>query len=1516
MTYRKTLCMSVAALALLSTPVQAATFLFGGTGAIIENSWVENAQGTTQIQLDNGAVLSFVGKAKFKIDLDEVIVSEGAVTILTTSGQKVSLRLPDGRIVTVSGSASLDVSSTGVRSHVITGQSRVSGSGQTQTFSAGAFWAMAKGQKPKRVFANAAQNVTPAIASLKVGGIQAAAKNGLPIALGNALAALGVGGDILSAGKAVDARVSGDGVRALPSGNFETLLAFSNRLAASIGDGQLFAGSNPALIETYLRYLAGNGNIAEFQSAYLAIITQYLSLLNTGGNVADFQALGISDVNVYLNYLNSVGGVSQLTEMQRALVTEYLAFLSEGGLPVDFLFSQAQLSDDVIAQFGGVISTYLTFLSNGGTITEFQGASIDVITRYINLLEVNGVLDVLFGAQANILRDYLAFINAGGSVVDFTGFADLPIGMKLAQQYVDAISVFIAFVSDGGTPSEFTGFTADVFVEYIQALTDAGFLSSLLANQQDFLSEYLAFLNDGGNFDTFSGLPLSDALAQQYADSINAFISFVSEGGLPSEFAEFNAEVFVEYIQALTNAGLLASLLEEQQDFLVDYLAFLNNGGNFDEFSGLPLSDVLAQQYAESINAFITFVNDGGVPSEFTGLTPELFTQYLQALLDAGLLQSLFMDQLTFLTDYLSFLNGGGDIDDFVGLPTVVDATTQIAIVDAFLVFIKAGGLPSEFTEASLSTLRRYFEDNASIALQRADRLVDNGFLNTFFRQTEFSEGTEDDYAGLPANGGSTVDNRLAYALNRPDSTSSERGSALSGTFITTLDSNGAPVGILGNILARDAEVIERDIGEQTSSTRISAGRVTSGGQNFVLMEDQGVHYAFAPSLSNTPTNATVNYIVETATSPTFNDGASAPGTFDGQIAINYDGQAVRVATEGSVDMPTDTIYNFTTEGGLAGVESLQPSSFDNAPNRPLLALSQNAELSGTGRACVEGATACRLGFTIMPGGDGASSLAVSYTSFDGGEGSVGFAGAAGFVAQSDDDNTSTADVENIRMELIHTLSNGTTQSTRSLLGDANTSDEGAVLTLSDPTDAESINFDSEPLIVNTTRRDGDVILSRYDGPNYIINNQDVAIGAGFLDTAAIVNPATVLPTNGMVSYQLTDTLGIQTTDDFQGETVIEAIMAVSFGAESRIALEGFLSLDNVYTFSTDGGLADVVENGENLLSPFVFLRTDLIGTGNYCAADANCLFTLRGNFSEGFGQFGSVFQTTGGEERAFGAASFTETDNPTLSMDIVIGGDTDDGNRGVLAGEGTSIANQNTVYTSNFIGIDSRPDITVTYDNATGAPIAYDTNIDMEFPNIGTATLNESGSVTDVIGWTRWADGLTDGRYFALQDGITLPERSGWHVVSGTPATNLPTEGKVDYDLIGSTAPTIRDGSLNPGSLEGRAAIAFGSAPKVGVELDVTIGGSTYGIATAGGVADPSQGILVETSGDVNMTFSDLNLTATGNGPVCSGNGTCGADIRGFLAGEGASHVGLVYTFGNTGFDTQVNGSAVFASR
>lgn len=240
----------------------------------------------------------------------------------------------------------------------------------------------------------------------------------------------------------------------------------------------------------------------------------------------------------------------------------------------------------------------------------------------------------------------------------------------------------------------------------------------------------------------------------------------------------------------------------------------------------------------------------------------------------------------------------------------------------------------------------------------------------------------------------------------------------------------------------------------------------------------------------------------------------------------------------------------------------------------------------------------------------------------------------------------------------------------------------------------------------------------------------------------------------------------------------------------------------------------------------------------------------------------------------------------------------------------GTPRTGQVIAYSGSTIGIDARSAVTTTTETDGTLNKYVWTTEPVEAPQRGTNQSLETGVVAGVIGWSRWAGGTTAGQYYTTP-AVTRTANQGMSLVYGTPATNLPTSGTVNYALVGATKPTIRDGSAAPGTFSGSAAVAFGSTAKVGLDMQVGIGGHTYSVATTGGVTTPASSQLSVGS---DMMFSHYGVSVASGGPACA-TGTCQADITGFLAGTGASHLGVAYTIGNGGssFDKQVDGVAVF---
>ena len=401
-------------------------------------------------------------------------------------------------------------------------------------------------------------------------------------------------------------------------------------------------------------------------------------------------------------------------------------------------------------------------------------------------------------------------------------------------------------------------------------------------------------------------------------------------------------------------------------------------------------------------------------------------------------------------------------------------------------------------------------------------------------------------------------------------------------------------------------------------------------------------------------------------------------------------------------------------------------------------------------------------------------------------------------------------------------------------------------------------------------------------------------------------------PASGIATYELIGLTSPTIRDDSLAPGSFDGSMAVSFGASDI-----FMGLDAKVLFSSD--IYDVLTDG-GLTAPSVRVFPDGRFGGTVDLPDGVGIACNQGDCRFVFNGF------LAGDGASHAGLAYTIRDDRGNDVSKWIDGSTAFRKAGAAGGNpppasGTVRQNQYVVYAAgNNIGIDSRnpaPDrdpplpLNVTY-AASGAPISYEWTAS-ESPNIGTAREFESGSVGEIIGWTRWADGTTGGAFYSNPE-KTFAANQGWHILAGSPATNIPASGSVRYELVGATAPTIRDGSLTPGSFSGNLAVAFGATPMAGFDFAVAIGGSNYSFGTAGGASDPGNGGRpIETTGEFAFTFFGNGLPVTGSGPVCAGAAACSASLRGFLAGDAASHVGISYTFGSGTFDQRVDGVAAF---
>lgn len=684
---------------------------------------------------------------------------------------------------------------------------------------------------------------------------------------------------------------------------------------------------------------------------------------------------------------------------------------------------------------------------------------------------------------------------------------------------------------------------------------------------------------------------------------------------------------------------------------------------------------------------------------------------------------------------------------------------------------------------------------------------------------------------------------------------------------------------------------------------------------------NSGDHFVFGIPMINAPSGGLLNYDLISYTSPTMRDDSVAPGGFSGKFSVSFGTAQILAGLEATITM-SDSVYDVQSAGGVLApsISVLSDGRFNGTIDIE----------DGLGIACNVGD--CRFIYNGFLAGDGASHAGLAYTIRDDAQNVFKWIDGSAAFAKGDNSggtpNPITKTYRGVRIDdsLAQPVA-GDFASALEVSANFRTrgeirADEGRAFRIAGFAEGNSPNKSA----LSSVRVDGGIgdstrsIGTAKNADNGALGNvlgwtrwtdgefdnlkggKRVLAGSESIHYIYGDGTSGTLPT-GRAEYAVgggtrpTRVDGEGDPGTFEGEIAID-IATLKMGWDTIIGMG-----NDRFNFLSSGGLDDLsinVMNAGNGVFNFAGDGTVIseLGRCEGCTGTASGFLSGKDGRYVGFSyeigtvDFGAIHGVAGFEQATTGSAP------PS----------------------GTVRDNQYVVYAAgNNVGIDSRTPrpnqnpslpLAVTY-SGNGGPIAYQWSAS-ESPAIGTAKEFESGSVGEIIGWTRWADGTTGGTFYSNPEKI-FGASQGWHILAGAPATNIPTSGSVAYELVGATAPTVRDGSLAPGSFSGNLAVAFGTSPTVGFDFAVTIGGSTYSFGTAGGAADPSSGRPIATSGDSAFTFFGNDLPVTGAGPICGGSSPCNSALRGFLAGDGASHVGVSYTFGSGSFDQRVDGVAAF---
>ncbi len=1443
--------------------------------------------GVTQVALTGGGTVSIVEGGEYTLNADGSIdLYRGSITLAGHGGGEVIVRMPGdvtGRVDGSRSSGSFSVDANGDASgHALSGTVEVDrGRARSRVFTVGTMWQATGQSAPRRVFANAAVSqpsgganpigATNLVASISGdAGITNAAINGIPVTLGDGLAAAGASSDIIAAGRNLEVAASNPALETFPSGDFALLIAASAQLNGAYG-GQPFNAAQADIIRSYLRFLASGASGADFLTAYSGFALNYLDLIRAGGVPSGFAsgAANADDIDAYLAFIGRTGAFSQLAARDRALVDAYLAFLGSG-----------QNRDLFAASFTGLTEAYFAFLRAGGVPTEFTNASQDALAASIAFLQQSGLLAQLNAADQALVA---AFLDNGG--------------IAFASQFQGELGDYFAFLAAGGLPSDYAALDQATLRAYLETLSNTGLLDTVLADQADFYADYLAFLRAGGDVDAFAGLPVN--IFTGYVVDLQAYFDFLSAGGIPSAYTVLSQDVIQQYLAALQAAGATDRFLIDLAEFYRGYFIFVAGGGNPDNFSQLPVPPDFPA-FAAALNGYAAFLFANGLPSDFDAEDLAQLRSFLTAIIQSGQVDALLGDNADLLTAYFAFISGGGSIDGFAGLPIYLD---YVAALNLYFDFLNAGNLPSDYTVLDQATIEAYLA--ALDALQGG--LGGFGDLNAFFIEyfAFISGGNDPDvFAGLPGNmgGGGTGGDQnppsVDYAyrggftggagtrayFGYGNTSVSTGGNSLElredGTFITN--------GTFG-LTSATATAVEISGDEFALIGRVVDGTYTTISEPFIASENSSFHYTLVgPPIGQIAQSGSINYTLLGATSPTYADGRTSPGSFEGALRIDFSNSGYRGEFSGVITMP-DAIYDFESNLGSFA----QTATFG---------LFQGGVTARSGTNC---ATTCRILANYALGGATVGERAGIGYFVEGAQFAIN--GAALFGAPGTFDTGDGGGTGGIAPDFTGTLTGQTTFVGNS--GARGTGDafyrNGALTGFSAPAPFVSVADASAATIIDTGSNE-DMAWARWTNGPIRFNGGVQQTPATFSYHAVSGTATAALPTSGVINYELIGTTPL-TVDGSTDTGTLSADMAIQLGAAPKVGVEVEATFGaRTWTLATAGGVADPGQSSIDILED-PNLRfgasfnnftgdTRLTGTGGACSDI--CSINLDG-----------LLYGDNANSAALYVAIGDRANNVTTSLqglalfqsNLSDGGDLPGSS--YTGGFDAAAANSAAAYAYSIRAAGFTIPVQTLTPRLGGTNFGVTPNQHIVDGDGGLARIQGSNGATvidrgtarntDIAGDAnlligRWTDGeIVDGGG-GPNGRSTMTTNQGFHyyLARGLENPLSVADGLVSYKLAHATQPTLGSGRSAPGAFNANLAIRFGTAPTLGIDGTIVFSGDagfTYSFATTGGAAAPSKEISfgepsASGRGGFFSFMTDTGSTDTGLDGLLRAHGSLGS--------------------------------------
>lgn len=1306
----------------------------------------------------------------------------------------------------------------------------------------------------------------------------------------------------------------------LPS-NYATLTAQQVRsyLTALQFSGNItLLGSNATLLGDYLAYLRSGGVPDNFSGlpiytyqGYASALAAYFAHLNAGGLPSGYSALTQTQLRDYLAALQANGQFT-LLGANSGFYTDYLAYLTGGGTIDGF----ASLPIVAYQGYASALAAYFAHLNAGGLPSGYNQLSQAQIRAYLDALSANSTLTALLGGNAAFFQAYYAFLAGGGLPNDYPGLPSSTYG-----QYAAALNAYFAYLAAGNLPSGYSALTAQQIQQYLDVLQGNGQIAALLGANATFYSNYLAYITGGGSPDAFTGLPI--VTYQGYAAALGAYHAYLAGGGLPANYSALTQAQIRAYLDALNAAGQIAALLGANATFFSNYLAYVASGGNPATYNQLPAN--IYASYGSALVNFVAYLRGNGLPASYSALTAIQIREYLAVLQANGQL-SLIGNQsdIALVNAYASFLAGGGVPNQFPGLPAFV---TYEAALRAYYTYLQGGGLPSAYSTLTQAQVVAYFQALDAAGLIAANLSAQEAQFVRSYVAWVTGGNAPDQFAGLPGNlppAPPVVTPGLASApvSNVATAASGKNlfSAATTGRTVTLDSGNVSQVGGTRTVTNKTAQTVEaKTVDNVIAIARWTGGQFNTDSANNAVGADQGVHFVWGAPATTMPGSGSATFGLVAATSPTRDGGGVAPGTFTGNLGVNFttrrvgwdsvislDGVNYRFASDGGVTMPTVAIQG-TTFNGTASTD--------------------NNGLAGSGSGFFSGTNAGLIGFAYMAQGPGANGEiqgtaifgrnapavtlpTVNYPPVINPLPSPGYSYAGGFTPSGS--------------SIYRAISASASRNSANNGVQIQIGTDGKVTQLASLVRASNSN------IVDVAGT-ASAIVGRWTGPgtSYFVGSQaSTFTGAQSLHYYAMAPIAFTKPSSGLVNFTMTAATQPTYGSGYGAAGLFDAQFAIDFST-NRAGMQGMITMpdangNQVYSFSTSGGVA---APGVNLFAwnlDSLSFSAAMTGAGRGCGN--SCSLSVQGSFGGGnVNALGIVYNSTGGNvtDAIYGAATFAgDAIVPGTPVIVPMPAAFANSYRGSPGAGITRLVGGADTASMAFAASTGGNNAGVTRDEGTGAATEISESSIGIYRRVTAVQADVAGDGTYLIG--RWTDGTIRSGGGSEQFLVTrtLGANDGLHYAVRFPGTRtLPTTGTITYNLIGATAPTLYGGSpgsaaaaVAPGVFDARIAVAYGNTPKIGIEgaiymAETSAGANKYSFASTGGLAAPSA-----TIGSGGFGFT---APVSGGGLACpAGASTCTISLEGGYAGYGTDRIALTYIANNnSGNGVFIHGAAAFGA-